>query len=291
MEISPLIIGTMRLGAWGEKFDARQWMKFIEQCLEIDLDTFDHADIYGDYTTEEDFGHVLKENPSLRDQMKIITKCGIKKVSENRPSHQIKSYDSSADHIRFSVENSLKYLNTDRIDLLLLHRPDFLMDPDEVADAFAEINKEGKVLEFGVSNFTPSQFDLLHSQYPLVTNQVQVSITHLEPFIDGTLDQALKLKVRPTAWSPLGGGTLFSDNKPDADQRIWETAQPLKSKYDLKLDQLLLAWLLQHPSGIIPVLGTSKIERISSAKKALNVKLDREDWYRLWQASTGEKIP
>ena len=161
--ISPFIIGTMRLGTWGSQLSTTEYEKFIEGCLELGLVDFDHADIYGHYTTEEDFGNVLKSRKDLRDKMRITTKCGIKLISENRPNHKIKSYDLSAKHILESVDLSLSNLKTDYIDILLLHRPDYLFNPYEIAEAFATLKKEGKVLGFGVSNFTPSQFDLLYS--------------------------------------------------------------------------------------------------------------------------------
>ncbi|MEM7548560.1 MAG: aldo/keto reductase [Bacteroidota bacterium] len=289
MELPEIIVGVMRLGSWGANFKTNDYIEFIEKSCEEGLNTFDHADIYGDYTTEEDFGKALKEKPQIRHEIKIITKCGINKVSENRPQYRIKSYDSGKEHILQSVENSLRYLNTDFLDILLLHRPDFLMNPNEISEAFEQLKKSGKVLKFGVSNFTPSQFDLLNSSFPLITNQVEASITHLNPFEDGTLDQCLKHGTRPMAWSPLGGGAIFS-GAGEKERRIRNVATPLMEKYDLELDQLLIAWLVKHPSRIIPITGTAKIERVIKLKKCLEVEIEREDWYDLWQASTGSKI-
>ncbi len=285
---SPLIIGTMRLGTWDAKLPTAQWQDFIETCLELQMTTFDHADIYGDYTTEADFGKVLKQAPHLRDQLQIITKCGICRVCEQRPKYRIKSYDLSKEHILWSVENSLRELQTEYIDMLLLHRPDYLMQPDEIAEAFTQLLASGKVKSFGVSNFTPAQFQLLNEAFPLATNQVEISIAHRHAFGDGTLDQCMRHGIRPQAWSPLGGGAVFAEN--DMSARIKTVAQPMMEKHHASLDQLLLAWLLRHPSGILPVLGTTKIERVKTAVKALEMTLDRVEWYDLWQAATGEKI-
>jgi len=259
---SPLIVGTMRLGNWGANMTTAQYHEFIEGCLELGLKDFDHADIYGHYTTEAEFGAVLKQNPSLRQRLQLTTKCGIKMLSENRPDHQLKSYDSSKEHIISSAERSLKNLGTDYIDVFLTHRPDLLMEPDEIAEAFTKLKDEGKVLHFGVSNFSRSQFKLLYQRIPLVTNQVEASLLHLDAFHNGTLDVCLQYGVRPTAWSPFGGGALFSTLPSERTLQIRDAASKLEVKYDATLDQILLAFLIRHPSGLIPLLGTTKLSRI-----------------------------
>lgn len=291
VEFSKLIIGTMRLGAWGAKMNTANLQAFTEECLALGLRDFDHADIYGGYTTEDDFGQLLKQAPELRSKIQITTKCGIKMLSPNRPEHKIKSYDSGKEHILKSAENSLRALHTDYIDLLLIHRPDFLMNPYEIAEAFETLKHAGKVKYFGASNFTPSQFDLLNSCFPLVTNQIEISVMHLNAFTDGTLDQCMKQQIAPTAWSPLGGGALFSASADDRIQRIRAIALAMCERHDCQMDQLLLAWLMKHPSGIIPVLGTTKISRVKSALAAHDIELSREEWYELWQASTGAEVP
>lgn len=287
---APLSIGTMRFGKWGANMSTKELTSLVEQCLSLGLTNFDHADIYGGYTTEEDFGKMLKEKPSLRSELEIVTKCGINMVCDNRPQYRLKSYDSGEKHITQSVENSLKNFNTDYLDILLLHRPDYLMDPQEIAVTFEKLKSSGKVKYFGVSNFTPSQFEMINDVTPLVTNQVEASILHLNPFDDGTFNQCLAKGVTPMVWSPYGGGEIFTSTDSDKIQRIKKTAEPLCKKYDCALDQLLLAWLCLHPSGIIPVLGSSKIERIKGALKATEIIIEKEDWYDLWQASTGETI-
>ena len=287
---APFIVGTMRLGQWGSKMNISEIEKFIEDCIALDLIDFDHADIYGSYTTESDFGAVLKKRPDLRSQMRITTKCGIKMVSENRPEHQIKSYNLTKDHIKQSVDNSLYNLHTDYIDTLLLHRPDFLLDPHEVAAAFTELEKQGKVKYFGVSNFSVSQFELLQENFPLCTHQVEISLLHREAFENGILDQCQKWGIPPTAWSPLGGGILFKSSQDPIMIDVQKIITSLCKKHKAQPDQVLLAWLRKHPAGIIPVLGTSKLSRIKNAKESLKINLTHEEWYMLWQGVTGNEI-
>ena len=289
-KISPFMIGTMRMGHWGSKMNASEIEKFIEGCIALDLIDFDHADIYGSYTTESDFGAVLKKRPDLRNQMRITTKCGIRIVSENRPEHQIKSYDLTKDHIKRSVENSLLALHTDHIDTLLLHRPDFLLDPQEIAEAFTALEKEGKVKYFGVSNFSISQCELLQEIFPLCTHQVEISLLHREAFENGVLDQCQKWGITPTAWSPLGGGVLLNSSEDRNIAELQKKITLLAEKYHAQPDQVLLAWLRKHPAGIVPVLGTSKLSRIKNARDSLKINLTHEEWYMLWQAATGTEI-
>ncbi|MFT4736802.1 MAG: putative oxidoreductase [Cyclobacteriaceae bacterium] len=283
----PLVVGAMRLGEWGAKMKTKQYEAFINACLELGLQDFDHADIYGHYTTEQEFGEALKSNKSLRDQIRLITKCGIKMQAPNRPDHLIKSYDLGGEHIVSSVEQSLKNFNTDRIDVLLLHRPDVLMDPFEIARTFEDLRASGKVLYFGVSNFTYHQFHALNEIYPLVTNQIEASVSHLDAFDDGTLTQCMQYSIQPMAWSPLGGGTIFSD---DNDGELKTILKNLSEQYDCSLDQLMLTFLLKHPSQIVPVLGTSKIDRVKAAVESTKMDLTREDWYRIWQAAKGHEV-
>ena len=290
MSYSKIIAGTMKWGAWGAKFSTGAYEQMIKECLEMGVTTFDHADIYGDYTTEEEFGKVLKKEPSLRQHMQIITKCGIQMMSSHRPQHTIKSYDTSYTHIIESVEQSLRNLSTDHIDCLLIHRPDPLLNADEVAISFEHLQKEGKVLQFGVSNFRKWQVDLLRSRFPITVNQVECSVLHLEPFADGTLDQCQQHGLTAMAWSPLGGGNLFLDDEDERNKRIIAVANLLAGKYNKSADVILLSWLMTHPANIHPVLGTSKINRIQLAVDASNLKLEREEWFMLWRASTGREV-
>ncbi len=289
-KVSPFLVGTMRIGSWGACMNQSQIEEFIEGCIGLKLIDFDHADIYGSYTTELEFGSVLKSRPDLRSKMRITTKCGIKLVSEHRPLHKIKSYDLSRGHIISSVENSLVNLNTDYLDTLLLHRPDYLFDAHEIAEAFTDLKKAGKVRYFGVSNFSTAQFDLLNSFTPLCTNQIEISLLQREAFENGLLNQCQKLGIAPTAWSPLGGGVLFKPKGDPKIERILKAIHVLTAKYDADIDQILLAWLRKHPSGIVPVLGTSKISRIQKAKESLSIDLTHEEWYMLWEAAIGKEV-
>lgn len=290
MSFSRFIAGTMKWGIWGSNFSTDQIDRMIKVCIDSGVTTFDHADIYGDYTTEEAFGATLKMDATIRKQIKIITKCGIQKVSVNRPLHKIKSYNTSAKHIIQSVENSLENFGTDYLDCLLLHRPDLLMDVHEVAAAFDQLKQSGKVLSFGVSNFKESQVELLSSVFPLKANQIQCSILELEPFLDGTLDLCQQKGIVPMAWSPLGGGNLFLETDNERNRRIIAVARLLSEQYNCVSDVILLNWLLLHPSNIHPVLGTTNPDRIKLAQEALNFKITREDWYLLWRASTGREV-
>ena len=290
IKFSPIIVGTMRLGEWGAKMNLAELEKFVEGCLEMGLNDFDHADIYGHYSTESDFGKLLKQNPSLRQKMQITTKSGICLTTERKPEFLTNTYNSSKKHIIKQAEDSLRLLETDYLDLLLVHRPDYLMDPHEIAEAFTALKAQGKVQHVGVSNFTPIQFEVLDSFVTLKTNQVEISITRLDAFKDGTLLQCQKNRITPTSWSPLGGGKVFGKTEDEQILRIQKVGNELAEKYQVGLDQILLAWLLKHPAGIIPVIGTSKIERVKSALDACKIELTREEWYLLWKASTGKDI-
>lgn len=284
-------LGLWRLVGW-DLSDA-ELLDLVHASLEIGITTFDHADIYGDYTCEQLFGRALALSPALRDEMQLVTKCGIKLVSKNRPENRIHHYDTSQAHIISSVENSLRMLHTDRIDLLLIHRPDLLMDPDEVARAFAELKQAGKVLHFGVSNFTPSQFELLASRldFPLVTNQVELSVMSMDVLNDGTADQCLGLGISPMAWSPLARGRLFQEDSEQAIRLRQALSQVGETFGGASIDQVALAWILKHPARFIPVLGTGKIDRIRSAAQAEMIELSREQWFTIWSASTGSGPP
>jgi predicted oxidoreductase len=291
LTLSRIIPGLMRLLEWNmSREDLIGW---IEACLDMGITSFDHADIYGGFRIEGVFGEALAASPGLRDRIQIITKCNIAFPTEQRPQYKVHHYNSSKDHILQSVENSLRNFHTDHLDLLLIHRHDFLMDADEVAAAMVELRSAGKVLHFGVSNFPTYHFDLLQSRldFPLATNQIEFSIMHYEPIFDGTLDQAQRLRVPPMAWSPVGGGSLFTGN----DERSVRVRGKLQEVADqiggLGLDQIALAWILEHPAKVVPVLGTGKIERIRAAVDAEQIELDREQWYSIYVASAAADIP
>jgi predicted oxidoreductase len=288
--LSRIVSGVMNWGVWGHNLSPKEMLKLMNESIDLGITSFDHADIYGHYTTEETFGKALKMQPSLRGKMQLITKCGIKLTTPNRPNNKIKSYELGASYIVKSVEQSLRNLNTDYIDLLLIHRPSPLMNPFEIAEAFDLLRNMGKVRHFGVSNFTPSQFEMLNWHFPLVTNQVEASVLHTAPFFDGTFDQCLKHNVRPMVWSPLAGGKVFGDNLEQQPQMVQNVAARLAEEYDCELDQILLAFLLKHPTKIYPVVGTAKVERLQNAVEALDISLTTEEWFELLEAARDEEV-
>ncbi|MEM9329257.1 MAG: aldo/keto reductase, partial [Bacteroidota bacterium] len=291
LSLSQLVYGFWRADEWGMNTD--QIHAHLEYCMELGLSSFDHADIYGGYTCESLMGPVLKRHPHLRERIEIVTKCGIKLITPNRPTHTVKHYDTSYDHITWSAENSLKELATDRIDLLLIHRPDPFINPSEVAKAFSDLKAAGKVLHFGVSNFTVQEFKTLASylDFPLVTNQLEISVSCLDSFDDGNISFSQERRIKPMAWSPLGGGEIFKAESEKA-VRIRDKVTEISQQVDASsIDQVMLRWLLEHPVGILPVLGTSKRERIAAAAQSCDMALTREQWFEIYIASRGQEVP
>lgn len=291
-ELSELVQGYWRLAEWG--MTPQQRLDFLKAHVELGITTVDHADIYGNYQCEQLFGEALALEPSMREQIQIVTKCDIKLCSEQFPERKINHYDTSAAHIYESVNNSLQRLGVDEIDVLLIHRPDVLMNADEVAEAFTELRKVGKVKHFGVSNFSPSQFDLLQSRLakPLVTNQVEINPLNFDVAHDGTLDQMQRLAIQPMAWSCLAGGRLFSD-APDAQTaRVIEVLEQLRDEIGAEtIEQVVYAWVRTLPAKALPIIGSGKLQRVKQAVAALDMSLTREQWYRVWQASKGHAVP
>jgi predicted oxidoreductase len=284
---SKIIAGTMTWGVWGKNCSTSQMIELMNLCLESGISTFDHADIYGGYTTEESFGKAFGESQINRKDLQLISKCGIQLMSENR-KNTIKHYQYSKAYIITAAERSLKNLQTDYLDLLLLHRPSPLMQVDEIAEAVEKLKIEGKILDFGVSNFTPSQSDLIETKTKINYNQIEFSVTHLEPMIDGSLDHMQTNKITPMCWSPLG--TVFR-KEDEQSQRIKKVANELASKYGVSDDIILLAWILKHPAGIMPVCGTSDAKRLSQLMQATTIEIELQDWFSLWTASTGNDVP
>jgi predicted oxidoreductase len=272
-------------GAWRWNIEESNVEQLIHKSLEVGITTFDHADIYGDHSNEETFGNVLRKNSALRQKMEIITKCGIKFPSAKRPGTWIKHYDTSKEHILWSVNNSLSMLNTDHVDLLLIHRPDPLLDPASVAEAFHSLKQSGRVLHFGVSNFSATQFEMLQQflPFPLVTNQLEISLSYNLPLFDGSIDVLMKHHVSPMAWSPLGGGKQVSEGQKELFSKA--------SKYKATEAQLSLAWLLKHPSHIFPVIGTTRPERIAESAQATDIQVDLQDWFEMLKVAQGKEMP
>ena len=284
---SRMIAGCMSWGHWGKKFSIGEMVSQIHNTLDAGITTFDHADIYGDYTTEAQFGKALSKSGVKRESIQIISKCGIQYVGNTR-DNRIKHYNYSKDYILWSVEKSLLNLQTDYLDLLLLHRPSPLMQKDEIGEAISQLKKEGKVSAFGVSNFTSSQMDLINGQSGITVNQIEFSLTQHSAMHNGLLDYMSLNGIIPMSWSPLG--TVFKVNC-DSTTRIKEVLKVLCEKYNASEAQLLLAWILKHPSGIHPVIGTTNKERILNAVKAVEIGLDLQDWFTLLVASQGHKVP
>jgi predicted oxidoreductase len=256
-------------------------------CFETGITTFDHADIYGGYTNESDFGNAFGESQINRQDIQLISKCGIQLPTENRTT-KIHHYNYSKSHIIWSAEQSLKNLKTDYLDLFLLHRPSPLMQVDEIAEAIEKLKNEGKILDVGVSNFTPSQTDLIETKTKINYNQIEFSITHFEPMLDGSLDHMQLHGIQPMCWSPMGSVFKKADDK---SIRIKKLAAQLSQKYNVEIDVLLLAWILKHPSGILPVFGTADKSRIANLMKATTIEMELEDWFAFWTASAGNPIP
>lgn len=288
VSLSAIVAGVWRMAEWRQDVPAR--VRWIEQSLELGITSFDHADIYGNYAVESLFGEALMAAQGLRERLQIVTKCGIKLVADARPTHAIKSYDSSRTHVIASVEASLRALRTDRIDLLLVHRPDLLMDPDELAATFDALRGAGKVRAFGVSNHAPSQLAMLHRRHALVTHQLELSPLQLQALSDGTLDQCTDLGLRPMIWSPLGGGRLFTGQDPQT-RRVRAVLEELGRNHGVSAATMVYAWILRHPAQPLPITGSGRIEALREAVSALDVQLSAEDWYRVWQASAGHEVP
>lgn len=284
---SKVIAGTMTWGSWGKELSKTEMGDLIHHCLEIGISTFDHADIYGDYTNEADFGAAFSESKIAREKVQLISKCGIQFDAKGR-KNRVKHYEYSKNYIIWSVERSLQKLQTDYLDMLLLHRPSPLMHPEIIGEAIIALRDQGKIRDFGVSNFTPSQIALLETAIPVVGNQVEFSLTQNDVMYDGTLDDCLAHKRMAMSWSPLG---IYFKEKNKTAARIKKVLEPLQEKYDASADQLLLAWILKHPSQIYPVVGTTTKSRLTIAIGALNIDLQLQDWFLLLEAAKGFEVP
>lgn len=290
LEFSRIVHGLWRLNEWD--ISKEQLLQLIEQCLEMGITTFDHADIYGNFTCEEIFGEALKLNPKIREKMEIVTKTGIVFKSNNRPEHDGHYYNTTFDHIVKSAERSLQNFGTDYIDVLLIHRPDPFMDPEDVARAFNQLRSEGKVNYFGVSNFTQNDFTLLQSylDFDLVTNQIEASVLKYDNFENETIKFLQEKRINPMIWSPLAGGQIFTSQSESAI-RVRNVLTEIAKKHNTEnISKIAYAWLLAHPAKLIPIVGSGKINRISEAVNALNIKLTRADWFAILDALVGHEV-
>ncbi len=277
----------MTWGNWGKKMSSPEMADFINHCKDHGLTSFDHADIYGGYGTEAEFGKALTISGVKRDSIQLISKCGIQYICEAR-DNRVKHYNYSKDYVLWSAEESLKKLQTDYLDLFLLHRPSPLMEPEVIAEAINELLQSGKIKQFGVSNFSPSQIAMIETEIPVSANQVEFSLTSDGVMFDGTLDDCLKNNRKAMAWSPLGG---YFRGENDQNSRIEAVMAELQPKYNVNASQLLLAWILKHPARVHPVVGTTDPGRIIDSIQAAEIELELEDWFLLHTASMGTKVP
>ncbi|NND15029.1 MAG: aldo/keto reductase [Eudoraea sp.] len=284
---SKIIAGTMTWGSWGKSLSTSEMVELLNHCLELGITTFDHADIYGGYTNETDFGNALEASGVARDQIQLISKCGIQKVVESR-DNKVNHYQYDEEYIIWSVEQSLAHLKTEYLDLLLLHRPSPLMHPEPVAKAIGRLRKDGKIRDFGVSNFTPFQVALIESATEVQANQIECSLTQHKALFNGILDDGIINDRMMMSWSPLGS---FYRKKGKKKDRIKKVLKKLKKKYGATSTELLLAWVMKHPANIHPVVGTTTKERLALSAKAGDLVLETQDWFRLLIASQGHDVP
>lgn len=287
--VSPLIAGFWRLRHWG--MSQQQILTYVESCIDMGVTTMDHAMVY---RSQKPFGEALALQPALRQKMQIITKCGIRPMGFGELGAQSTNhYDSSREAIINSAEASLRELQTDYVDILLLHRPDFLMDVYEVAEAFAQLKAQGKVRYFGVSNFSVHQFQALQNVWPdgLVSNQVEFSPYQMQALQSGVFEQCTAVGARPMLWSCLGAGKLLQPED-DKGERVLSALQQVVEEVGAdNVEQVVYAWVQALPCQPLPLLGTSKIERVANAVKGADITLSREQWYAIWQASNGAAVP
>jgi predicted oxidoreductase len=292
-EFSHLVYGTWRILDDVSASTPQEINRRLNVCVEQGMTTIDTAEIYGLYEVEEALGKALALSPGLRDKLEIVTKAGIYVPCSYHPDRHTAHYNATAARLVKSAEKSLRFLGTDHVELFLVHRPDWLTSADDTAAGLNQLVREGKIRSAGVSNYNVAQFDLLNSrmEQPLVTNQLEFHLLHMDPIFDGTFDQCQKERVLPMAWSPLAGGRLF-DPANEAGQRLKKAALVIGERYNnATLEQLAYAWIMAHPSQPVPVIGTNKVERIISAAQSAAIKLERQDWYALWEAAQGRKIP
>lgn len=287
LSFSRLVYGMWRIGDDTDT-SPRHVQAKIEACLEQGITTMDQADIYGGYTAEAILGNGLRETPSLRDRIEIVTKCGIVAPAGRHSAARVKHYDTGAKHINASVEASLRDMNTDRIDLLLIHRPDPMMDPEETGETLDALVASGKVRSVGVSNFRPWDFSLLQSNMTeeLVTNQIEISLAETSAFTNGDLGYLQERALPVMAWSPLGGGSLMGKDGPLSD-----ALERIAKENNVDAAAVAVAWLLAHPAKILPVMGTNNLARIASISDAEKVEMDRQTWFELYTLANGREVP
>ena len=273
----------MNWGTWGANHSSDKMSELILSAFNNGINSFDHADIYGGYTTEETFGEAFLKTGINRKNVFYISKCGIMYPSEKLPI-KVKHYDYSEKHLIQSVDNSLKYLKTDYLDCLLLHRPSPLMDISEISNIITRLMKENKIRSFGVSNFTVSQMEMFKGKLKISFNQINLSLTNLDSIFDGTLEYMQTNDIIPMAYSPLGQYYKTDNTK------LKEVIDIFTKKYNCSDDQLLLSWLIKLPSRVCPVIGTTKVNRINKSLGSLKIDIEISDWFEILEASAGKRV-
>ena len=292
-EFSRLAYGTWRLLNDATPPTPQSVLARLQRCADLGITTLDTAEIYGKYQVEEELGAALALDKGLRQRLEIVTKAGIYVPNAFHPARKVSYYDATGARLIKSLEKSLRFLGVDHVELLLVHRPDWLTHPDETAEGLNRLLKDGKIRSAGVSNYNVHQFDALNARMdqPLVTNQVEFSLLRMDPIFDGVLDQCIRLGIAPMAWSPLGGGRLVRADD-EAGARVQQAVAEIAERHGgATVDQVAYAWIMAHPSRPMPIIGSNQVERIERAAKAATIQLTREDWYALWTAARGKRIP
>lgn len=285
---SSVVAGVIRWGAWGAKLSSSKMAGLISQCVENGITTFDNADVYGNYTTEREFGDALILSGVDRDQIQIITKCGIIKPCAEKPGFSISHYNTSKRHIIESAEQSIVNLNTPYIDVLMINRPSPVMNYEEMAEAFHYLSESGMVKEFGVVNFSPDQIRAMRRFYPVTSHQAELSITHLSPLLDGTVDTCVANDMVPMSWSPIGGGAIYTNSR--RGKKLEETLTQQAEKYGWTLSEMALLFLMHHPAKIRPVLNFSKADKYKEVVELTNTVLTNEQWFEIFTHCSGQEL-
>jgi predicted oxidoreductase len=287
LSFSRIVLGFWRVDEWNLTTD--QLIRFLEECLDLGITTMDHADIYGNYTFEDLFGKAIEKRPDLRNRMELVTKSTIVYPSATA---RVKYYDNSERYVISQLEKSMKYMHTDHIDTLLLHRPNPFMNPEEVANAFDKLFKDGKVRTFGVSNYLPHEYRMLKSylRVPLITNQVELSCLRMENLENGVIPMCLEERIHPMIWSPLAGGKIFTAQG-EVEDRLRGTLRIIQEEIGAdNIDIVAFSWLLSHPAGLIPITGSGELELVKRPVEAIKYNLTPEQWFMIWTAVKGHKV-
>jgi predicted oxidoreductase len=289
VKFSRIVAGVIRWGSWGSKLSKSKMANMISTCFENGVTTFDLADVYGNYTTEREFGDALILSGVSREDIQIISKCGIIKPCAEKPGFKISHYNTSRRHIIDSVEQSLENLNTDYLDVLMINRPSPIMDYREIGAAFQELKEAGKVKEFGVVNFSPDQIRAMRRFYPIIAHQSDLSMTHLQPMFDGTIDTCIANDIVAMSWSPLGGDKIYTHTK--AGKKLEAKLEKYAEGYGWTVSEMALLFLLHHPAGILPVINYAKADKILETIELLDVEISNEDWFEILIMLQGKELP